>query len=487
MVQAKPDLQGLDNIFTFFCTPGSRTTFQGIQAVKPGHFLKVDFNSEHPKVVERQYWDFEFPQHGEHQPVQDEKSLIDELDSKLQESVRKRLRADVPVAAYLSGGVDSSLISSLVRSQSTDRFSTFTARVSKGPSEADLAEEFSREVGTKHHDINCDSSALSTVFPEVVKATDAPVADPNAGSLFQLSNAVSAANYKVVLTGEGADEAFAGYFWYKLRFMLGKFDCKFFRPFHWAARFCYQLAYRKAARGEFDRISQVTGGYHAHMMAYHCTSVTRWRLLNEDTLKAVQTEPAYDQLGIDVSKISRWHPLNQSLYFGYKTMLPGLLLGPRGDRVAMANSVETRYPFLDENLIDFCSGLHPSMKLRGLNRDKYLLRQMAGNRIPSRIQQRRKKMFRAPFANTFLKNSPPYVSQLLTDESLTQSKLLQHQRRPLLADVVKEESLATFNPPVRRNGNVCRAGNATLAPPLHRRLPLRTATLVTTSLKILVH
>ena len=421
LIKAQPDIQGLDNIFTFFCTPGKRTAFQNIQSLEPGHCLKIDLSQDNPQVVDRQYWDFDFPDRWDHRPVRNEAALMDELQDRLQDSVRLRLRADVPVAAYLSGGVDSSLINSLVREVTPDRYSTFTARVNKGPSEADLAASFAKTLESEHHDVNCDSSALSTVFPEVIKAADAPIADPNAGSLFQLSKAVSDANYKVVLTGEGADEAFAGYFWYKLRFILGRLDFKFFKPYQWLAKFFFQKTYSKAPRGEFDRINQVTGGYHAHVMAYHCTSVTRWRLLNEDTLNAVQQEPAYDQLGIDTQRIRRWHPLNQSLYFGYKTMLPGLLLNPRGDRPAMANSVEVRYPFLDEKLIDFCSGLHPSMKLKGLRRDKYLLRRVAKTRLPARIQSRRKKMFRAPFADTFLNNPPAYVEQLLSEESLTKA------------------------------------------------------------------
>lgn len=421
LIEPKADLLGLDNIFTFFCTPGERTAFSGIQSIRPGYCLKIDFKTPNPRPIKRQYWDFEFPDRWDHRPVRNENQLVEELTSRLSDSIRLRLRADVPVASYLSGGVDSSLINSVVREVTNNRHSTFTARVNKGPSEADLAARFSRKLESDHHDVVCDSSKLATVFPDVIKAADAPVADPNAGSLFQLSRAVSDANFKVVLTGEGADEAFAGYLWYKLRFLLGKLDNRLFKPLQWLARFFYRRAYTKAPRGEFDRITQVSGGYHAHLMVYHCTSVTRWRLLNEDTLRAVQKEPAYDQLGIDSNKIKRWHPLNQSLYFGYKTMLPGLLLNPRGDRPAMAHSVEVRYPFLDENLIDFCSKIHPSMKLNGLLRDKYLLRRVAAGRLPGSIRRRRKQMFRAPFADTFFRDPPAYVSQVLSDESLAKA------------------------------------------------------------------
>lgn len=417
-ITPRPDRLGLDNLFTFFCTPGHRTAFEGINSIRPGYCARIDLNKETASITHRQYWDFEFPDRWDHRPVRDQALLASQLQERLQDSIRIRLRADVPVAAYLSGGVDSSIVNTLVKQVSPDRFSTFTARVEKGPSEADLAGEFARRLETDHHDVLCDSSALNTVFPDVIKATDAPVADPNAGSLHQLSRAVRDADYKVALTGEGADEAFAGYIWYKLRFMLGRFDGKLIRPYHWLARFAYHMMYRKAPRGEFERITRVTGGYHAHMVAYHCTSVTRWRLLNAETLNAVQQESAYEQLELDTEKIKRWHPLNQSLYFGYKTLLPGLLLSPRGDRASMTNSVEMRYPFLDENLIEFCSQLHPSMKLKGLTRDKYLLRRMAGEILPAKIGRRRKKMFRAPFAQTFLTNTPAYVDQLLSESSL---------------------------------------------------------------------
>ncbi|PYT07789.1 MAG: asparagine synthetase B, partial [Acidobacteria bacterium] len=113
-------------------------------------------------------------------------------------------------------------------------------------------------------------------------------------------------------------------------------------------------------------------------------------------------ETAYDQLEFDTTRTSRWHPLNQSLYMGYKTQLPGLLLNHRGDRASMANSVETRYPFLDESLIELCCRIDPRWKLRGLSRDKYLLRLAARRLLPKHLAERRKAMFRAPFANTLL-------------------------------------------------------------------------------------
>ena len=109
---------------------------------------------------------------------------------------------------------------------------------------------------------------------------------------------------------------------------------------------------------------------------------------------------AYDDVPIDAERMRRWHPLNQSLYFGYKMHLPGLLLNHKGDRVAMANSVETRYPFLDEDVIALVSQAAPRWKLRGLMRDKYLLRQAAARLLPKEAAFRKKGMFRAPLAES---------------------------------------------------------------------------------------
>ena len=126
----------------------------------------------------------------------------------------------------------------------------------------------------------------------------------------------------------------------------------------------------------------------------------------------------YSDLDITTDRIKRWHPLNQSLYAGYKIMLPGMLLISKGDRIAMNASVETRYPFLDEDVIAFCAGIAPEYKLRGMT-EKWILRQVAARILPQQIANRPKTMFRASMAGTFLgPHRPPWVDQLLSPESL---------------------------------------------------------------------
>jgi len=114
----------------------------------------------------------------------------------------------------------------------------------------------------------------------------------------------------------------------------------------------------------------------------------------------------------------RWHPMNRSIYLGYKVHLAGLLLNHKGDRVAMASSVETRYPFLDEDVIALAARVHPSWKLSRSFKDKILLRQAAARLLPKEIAFRPKGMFRAPLAESFFVNTPPFVRQLLSEESL---------------------------------------------------------------------
>ena len=126
----------------------------------------------------------------------------------------------------------------------------------------------------------------------------------------------------------------------------------------------------------------------------------------------------------------RWHPLNQSLYLGYKIHLAGLLITQKGDRVAMANSVEARYPFLDEDVIAFASRLHPRWKLHGLRGDKYLLRQAAARLLPEAVAQRKKAMFRAPLAETFLVKPPSFVRDLISPDSRTHRLFRCRRDRP---------------------------------------------------------
>lgn len=422
LIPRAPDVRGLDNIFTFFWMPGRRTAFRGTSAIAPGHFLEINLANERGRtdVRETRYWELDFPDRGEELDDGDGRSLQKTLGEHLDRAIRIRLRADVPVAAFLSGGVDSSTIVARCREFLGAQFPTFTAGLeSRRLDESGVARQFAKDLACHHHDVVCDAAALARVYPRAAQSYDCPAIDPNSGSLLSLSAAVRHSGRKVVLTGEGADEALAGYPWFKPHKLLRLAGWGPIQPVHWGLEWFYHRNFPRAPRGEFRRINALQGGLHAGTLLYHLTSAAHWWLLNDDVLAEVQRDSAYDQLQLDTERMRRWHPLNQSLYLGYKIHLPGLL--HRADHMALANSVEVRYPFLDEDLVAFCARVHPRWKLRGLTGEKHLLRMTAAELLPREIAFRKKAPFRAPTVATLLANDQNYFAQLLSRESLART------------------------------------------------------------------
>jgi asparagine synthase (glutamine-hydrolysing) len=237
-----------------------------------------------------------------------------------------------------------------------------------------------------------------------------------------LAREVHAQGYKVALTGEGADEWLAGYPWYKVHRLLSWLDVIPGLPLSQLSRRAY-LRLTGAPRFPWSyvrRIHQATGGHNAFLDVYGLMSLSKLRFFSRPMLDVAFQHIPYDDLGFNLERVRRWHPLNRSLYVGARIMLPGLLLSCKGDRVAMNSSVETRYPFLDEDVFGFLSRLHPRWKLHGL-REKYILRLLADRWLPHSIAWRPKTMFRAPFDSFSWDNPPAFIDQLLSEDSLRQT------------------------------------------------------------------
>ncbi len=181
------------------------------------------------------------------------------------------------------------------------------------------------------------------------------------------------------------------------------------------------------------RAQAAVGGHNAWLDVYGLMSMSKLRFFSPSMVKIMDEHSAYEDLGLNPERMRRWHPLNRELAFGARVQLAGLLLNAKGDRVAMNSSVETRYPFLDEDVFDFLARVPPRWKLRGL-RDKVLLRRVAERWLPRSVARRRKAMFRAPFDSFHLEQAPPFVGQLLSEESLRrtgyfQPEAVQHWRQ----------------------------------------------------------
>jgi asparagine synthase (glutamine-hydrolysing) len=425
MVPAHPDPRGLAHIFTFFALPGPATCFEGVQCLLPGRYLHIRLARSagavpQARVQERVYWEIDFPDQGEEEAGQDPQQLADEFEEVLLGSVERRLRADVPVVAYLSGGVDSSTVVALASHIRGQPIPTFTIRI-KDPrfDETSRAALVARRVGTEPVVVECGPEEVLAAYPSVIKAAEGPVIEPATAALLLLARAVHGHGYKVALTGEGADEWLAGYPWYKVHRLLGLLDVIPGLPL---SQFARRALLRMSGAPQFPwalmrRSQDAVGGHNAWLDMYGMMGMARLRFLSRQMHETLGDYCPYEDLGLNQDRLRRWHPLHRALYVGARVLLPGLLLSGRGDRVAMHSSVETRYPFLDEEVFGFLARLHPRWKLYGF-RDKHLLRLLADGWLPAAVARRPKAMFRAPFNSFHLDISSGYVEQLLSGESL---------------------------------------------------------------------
>jgi len=414
LVAARPDPKGVDHLFTFFCAGTTRTFFDGVKSLPPGHFLRV----EGGRVELRKYWDLDFPDAGDERRLDDPAPLVDELEHLLRQSVERRLRGDVPVVSYISGGLDSTVVLGMSSRQRGEAVPSFTIGLDKaGPDERTQAAEAAKVLGSPLTTVVMDRAKIADTFPELITAAEGPVMDTSCAALLRLAGAVHSQGYKVALTGEGADEALAGYVWYKIQQARDAAG----RRFGLGAQRLARRVLMRAVGGRGTRLpdeAAVGGVRPAQQDMYELMSQSRGTLFSGAMWDRLGDHDPYSDLDITNDRIGRWHPLNQSLYVGYKVMLAGLLMVSKGDRISMNSSVETRYPFLDDDVIAFCAGIAPEYKLRGRT-EKWLLRRVAAKTLPPAIAGRPKTMFRSSFSGTFLnKNRPAWVDQLLSPESL---------------------------------------------------------------------
>jgi asparagine synthase (glutamine-hydrolysing) len=424
MVPARPDLRGIDHIFTFAALPGPITCFEGVQLLPAGRYLEIipgNADGIRPTINERAYWEMDFPDRGQENRGGEARSLVDRFETIMLQSVEKRLRADVPVGAYLSGGVDSSMIAALACHLKGPAINTYTIRVDAPElDELSAANLVARHIGTKPPIVQefGASDAIST-YPQLIRATEAPVIDTSCAALLQLAGRVHACDQKVVLTGEGADEWLVGYPWYKAAKVLGYLDLLPGFPLSDRVRRSY-LRLRGVPQYpvEFRRgVEKTIGGPNAWIDAYGLLGLSKLRFYAPPMREVLEKCNPWTDLQIPLDRAKRWHPLNRGVWVAARVTLAGHLLQGKGDRVSMNSSVEVRYPFLDEEVFDFLAGLDPVWKLRGF-RDKHLLRLLAERWLPSSVYRRRKAIFRAPLDSFHAQPEPVFVSQLLSEESL---------------------------------------------------------------------
>lgn len=424
MVPAEPDLRGIDHIFTFSALPGPITCFKGVQLLSPGCYLRLIPGNDRrntPTVNERAYWQMDFPDLGDEDPGKDQRALVDQFEQIMLQAVEERLRADVPVGSYLSGGVDSSMIAALACHLKGPAINTYTVRVDAPDlDELSAANRVARHIGTKAPIVQefRASDALST-YPGLIQAAEAPVIDTSCAALLLLAQRVHSCDQKVVLTGEGADEWLVGYPWYKGAKLFSLLDILPGLPLSDRMRRAY-LSLNRVPQypPEFRReVEKSLGGPNAWIDAYGVLVLSKLRFYARPMQEVLKQTNPWAELQIPLDRAKRWHPLNRGVWIAARVTLAGHLLQAKGDRVSMHSSVEVRYPFLDENVFSFLAGLDPHWKLRGF-RDKHLLRLLAERWVPPSVYRRRKVIFRAPLDSFHIDPEPKFVAELLSEESL---------------------------------------------------------------------
>ena len=420
-IEAEIDPIALDQVFTFWFPLAPRTPFKNILELPPAHVLLATGG----EVVTRRYWALSYPDAGDADghDTRDARVIGDELRDLLLDATRIRLRSDVPVGAYLSGGLDSSIIAAAVHRLVPERLRTFSVTFeNKEFDESAWQFEMVRAVAPDHWAILCRGAYLGRRSPGGGRAGERPVLRTAPAPLLALSRLVNENGFKVVLTGEGADEVFAGYDLFKeakLRRFCARQPQSKRRPLLFQRLYPYlpgltgqSQSYRQAF---FNAgIDETADPLFSHMPRFRTTMGAK-AFYSAGMRDAVAGYDALDDLRADLpADFQRWHHLAQAQYLETAYLLPGYILSAQGDRVAMANAVEGRFPFLDHRLVAFASRLPPRLKINGL-REKHILREAMHGLLPQAIGDRTKQPYRAPDSQSFVGGeAPAYVEERLS-------------------------------------------------------------------------
>lgn len=390
------DLTGLDQILSFPGLISPRTIFKGIESLKSGHCVTVKAGS----VRVTEYWDLNYPRIGDISYDKPESYYVDHLSGLFEQAVRYRLQADVPVGFYLSGGLDSSMVAAMIKKVSPDitRHSFSIGFTDNEICESKYQRMMAEHVGSEHHEITFDWAEIAGRFTEMIYHCESPVKESFNTCSMALSESARNANIKVVLAGEGADELFAGYMGYRfdqfglrdsapcdldtileeeIRERLWGDRDIFYEVDQYPLRDIKRALYSPGVSSHFDRFESIN-----------------FDLVNKD-------------------RIEGRHFLHQRSYLDCKLRLSDHLLSEHGDRMALANSVEGRYPFLDIDLVEFSTLIPPDLKLNGFT-EKYILKKAAAGLVPEEIIHREKFGFRAPGTPYLLQQNIEWIRDVLS-------------------------------------------------------------------------
>ncbi|WP_214410522.1 asparagine synthase (glutamine-hydrolyzing) [Sphaerisporangium fuscum] len=395
-VPREPDLTGLDQVLTFPGLVSPRTMFRGVSSVRAGHYLLV----EDGEVSEHRYWDLDFPLDGE--PPRPDEYYVETLRELLAQSVRRRLQADVPVGFYLSGGLDSSLIAALVGQTHPPSHSFSITFPDAEIDESAYQRLMATKVASLHHETEFTPPDIEAQLRRMVWHAECPVKETYNTCSLALSALARDNGVKVILTGEGSDELFGGYVGYR-------FD-RFGRGGRGAGGLAEAL--------EDDVRRQLWGDPGLfYERSYHAWRESKMELYSEGVQEAFAEIDCLRHPLVDTAQLAGRNRLDQRSYLDFKLRLSDHLLSDHGDRMALANSVEARYPFLDIDVIRFATTVPPHLKV-GEQGEKYVVKQVAQGLVPPEIIGREKFGFRAQGSPRLLRRNIEWINDMLSHDRI---------------------------------------------------------------------
>jgi asparagine synthase (glutamine-hydrolysing) len=446
-IELKLSPEALTQYFTFWTALSPHSAFEGVFEVPPGCYMYIDKNGN----KETRYWELPMIKEGQYKytNVGEAAEVLEEL---FEDAVKIRLRADVPVAAYLSGGIDSSVTTSFIKKISPENLQTFSI----GFTEKDYDESSYQDIAasyfnTNHSSVVCSSQDIAAHFEEVVWHTEVPLLRTAPTPMSLLAKSVREKNIKVVITGEGADELLGGYNIFKetkIRYFWARDQNSKFRPLLLKKLYPYLPQMKDANNNVLKmffgyKLGDTENPLYSHLLRWNNTSRIKNYLSEEYKEKIQGYDPLKAMEKHYEGKLEEYDYLSKAQRIELDIFMSGYLLSSQGDRMGMAHSIEGRYPFLDYRIIEFCMNLDPDLKLNGLN-EKYLLKKMMKGKIPDPILNRPKQAYRAPIKSVFISDSTlPYIQEMLSDEKIEASGIFNPNHVKQLLSKMKTKAVVS--------------------------------------------
>jgi asparagine synthase (glutamine-hydrolysing) len=397
----------------------ARTLFDGVFQVPPGHYLIV--TDKHIQLT--QYWEFNYPRSDSPGPTRSDDDYKAEFRHTFEEAVRLRLRADVAVGCYLSGGLDSCAVIGMAARHHPEPIRAFTLTFDHADyDEEKEAKEMAAMAGAEFFPVPIRQDDLADHFADAVHQSETLCFNAHGVAKYLLSRAVREAGYKVVITGEGSDEILGGYAHFRRDMLLYNKEGQ--DPAVVAALMDGLEGSNPVSRGlllphgeskPLTQVKRLLGFVPSWMETFSARAAKTEALLAQDFQQQFGSCESYTPLlsGIDIcGQLTGRDPVHQSLYLWSKTALPGYILTILGDRMEMGHSIEGRVPFLDHHVVEVIRSQPVNQKIRGMT-EKYVLREAVRDVITDTVYRRQKHPFLSPPAtlnpqqrlNTFVQDT----------------------------------------------------------------------------------